>query len=258
MCKRKSSDNIEKHGDNYYIIDGRAIKSITSVLYDYFPSFDAQALADKIISSKSFDHDIKFLKYRECVSSNRRITRNNVSMKLRQNWKTRSSEGVLLHSLIEDFYNQPCKIRAKLGLVEFEHHFINFHKFTKEMKWEPLHSEWLIYSKYYDLAGSIDMVYRSPDNKLVIVDWKRCYQLYNSSDTYCKSSIEHVPNSNMYKYSVQLWLYKELIESAYDMIVGKLLLVLLHPARLDFEIRECVDMHKEVDNILAIRRVSIM
>ena len=84
------------------------------------------------------------------------------------------------------------------------------------------------------LSGSIDMVFEAPDGTLVIYDWKRCKKI-EKRNTYKKFSINperslaRIPDTNFWHYSLQLNIYKALLEKNYNKKVSGMFLVCLHP-----------------------------
>ena len=84
----------------------------------------------------------------------------------------------------------------------------------------PYRTEWMIYDTDYKLAGSIDMVYKNKDGSLNIYDWKRSKEIttinrWNQfSTTPC---IAELPDSNFWHYSLQLNIYKRIIQHVHTL-----------------------------------------
>jgi ATP-dependent exoDNAse (exonuclease V) beta subunit len=97
---------------------------------------------------------------------------------------------------------------------------------------EPFRTEWLIFHEELKLAGSIDMVYRNQDDTLMIYDWKRSKGI-SEANPFCKfaetSCIKHLPDTNYWHYSLQLNIYKTILEEKYNKQITSLYLVRLHP-----------------------------
>lgn len=118
-------------------------------------------------------------------------------------------EGTVLHNDIETYFNN--------GETENESkEFLLFKKFAEIFKSEPYRTEWLVYSENAKIIGTIDMVVKNKNNTYSIYDWKRTVNVEANSDS-------------MRRYTLQLNLYRYILESEYDMIIEGLFLLLLHP-----------------------------
>ena len=76
------------------------------------------------------------------------------------------------------------------------------------------------------------MIFENPDGTIQIYDWKRCksieYEAYGDSRA-ITPCIAHMPDSNYWHYSIQLNMYKMILEEKYGKKVTGLYLVCLHP-----------------------------
>ena len=137
-----------------------------------------------------------------------------------------SLAGTLMHYDIECYYN---KMDLNNDSIEYKY-FLNFINDYPNLN--PYRTEWMIWDKELKLAGSIDMVYLNDDDTLSIYDWKRCKEIVRNkrfeeySITEC---ISHIPNTNFWHYSLQLNVYKYIIEKNYGKKIKELCLVCLHP-----------------------------
>jgi ATP-dependent exoDNAse (exonuclease V) beta subunit len=109
-------------------------------------------------------------------------------------------------------------------------YFINFIKDHPNLK--PYRTEWTVYNEDIKISGSIDMVYKNPDDTLSIYDWKRAKGI-TRINTFNKFALTpcicHLPDSNFWHYALQLNMYKYILETKYNKIVKELYLVRLHP-----------------------------
>jgi CRISPR/Cas system-associated exonuclease Cas4 (RecB family) len=114
---------------------------------------------------------------------------------------------------------------------------------------KPYRTEWTIFDKSLKLAGSIDMVFIKENNHLMIYDWKRCKNISKTNPWWkyaITESINYLPDSNFWIYSLQLNTYKAIIEKNYGFIVDELYLVCLHPDNKTFLKIKVADLQKEV------------
>jgi len=143
------------------------------------------------------------------------------------NRDTAAQAGTKIHYDIECYYNQ---MTVDNDSVEYTY-FKNFVENTTHL--EAYRTEWTVYDTELKLAGSIDMVfYNKNDQKYYIYDWKRCKEI-KKSNGYNKYSINPVlsdlPDSNYWHYTLQLNIYKALLERNYNIKIAGCSLVCLHP-----------------------------
>jgi ATP-dependent exoDNAse (exonuclease V) beta subunit len=109
-------------------------------------------------------------------------------------------------------------------------HFLQFVINYPDLK--PYRTEWMIYDEECKIAGSIDMVYINEDGTLSIYDWKRCLTIEKTSgwNKYgIEECVNHLPDTNFWHYSLQLNIYKNILEKNYGVEISQLFLVKLHP-----------------------------
>lgn len=222
----------EENGHKYKIQGDETYTSVTGWVHKQFEEFDADKIIDKMMSSKKWPKSPYFGKTRE---------------EIKEQWATNASsvagEGTKLHHDIETFMNQPIdsdKIThanlleyyyasdKKKDSVEWEY-FLRFIKNTPHLI--PFRSEWIVFNEDIHICGTIDMVYEKADGTLMIYDWKRCKDItQNGWSKYSKTDLlQHIPDSNFWHYTLQLNMYKYIIETKYNKVVSNICLVKLHP-----------------------------
>lgn len=199
-----------------YTIDGDSnYTSVTTLCHSQFNKFDADLIINKMMNSRYWYKTKYYGKTVEEIKNEWEINRNNAAMM-----------GTKMHNDIECYYNN---IQYQNNSVEFQY-FLNF--VNDHPKLKPFRTEWMIWDKELKLAGSIDMVYMNDDNTFSIYDWKRCKKIIRNkyledySNTECLS---HIPNTNFWHYSLQLNIYKYIIEKNYGLKIKELCLICLHP-----------------------------
>ena len=113
--------------------------------------------------------------------------------------------------------------------IEFGY-FINFYRDYVHLI--PYRTEMLVYYEELKLSGSIDMLFKCEDGTFEIYDWKRCREIIKFSKFnkwMLHPAIDHLPDTNYWHYSLQLNIYKAILIKKYEMKVGNLYLVVLHP-----------------------------
>jgi len=242
--------------------------SVTTFIHKLFPSFNENKIIKSILSSKNFKPGHKYWGYD--------------AKQIKDLWETnrnkQASLGTNLHSSIENFYSPSIELVKSCDLTEIlikpnNYDFYNYYisqqinqsetnNQTKEWSYflnfvkdhyhlKPYRSEWMIYDEIHKIAGSIDMIYENDDETLSIYDWKRCASItrINNYDEFALNPlICHLPHSNFWHYSLQLNIYKFILENFYDKKVSSLYLVRLHPdaEENNYELLEVPDLQNEV------------
>ena len=97
------------------------------------------------------------------------------------------------------------------------------------------------------VAGQIDALFLDADWKLVIVDWKRVRSMRTEGYDPLRYPLEQLADCNYWIYSLQLNLYRYILETEYAFDVSRMYLAVAHPEqslprlvevpRLDAEMR---------------------
>lgn len=226
-----------------YKIDNGAEKytSVTTFIKSFFTPFDADGILQQMVRSGSFVG-----KYGDKTIED-----------VKAEWKRTGIEaaeyGTLLHESIEFFYNLQETDRADLNPkinpeYQFFRRFHREHVIPNQMK--AFRTEWYIFAEDHRIAGSIDMVYRLPNGKLCIYDWKRSKKIEYAGRKPALHPIAHLDDCNFYHYSLQLNLYKYILQSYYNFEVERLCLVFLHPNNPTYVIVEVPDLQLEIEAML--------
>jgi ATP-dependent exoDNAse (exonuclease V) beta subunit len=228
-------------GPHIYTIHGeQGYTSVTTFVHHHFPSFDSAAILDRILSSKKMS-DPSYKYYGK--------TREQILAEWDENRDKAACAGTKMHFDIECYFNQ---LPVENDSIEFQY-FRNFVADFPELK--PYRTEWMVYYEEYKLSGSIDMIFENPDGTLQIYDWKRCRSIdYESYGNACALTpcINHIPDSNFWHYSIQLNMYKTILEHKYGKKVTALYLVCLHPdnAYGNYDRIEVPILNEEIANLL--------
>ena len=105
--------------------------------------------------------------------------------------------------------------------------------------------------------GQNDFVTENQDGTLTIYDWKRSRDI-TKTNNFNKFSInpqiEHIPDSNFWHYSLQLNIYKGILERKYDKTIKDLFLVCLHPNQKNYQQLKCPNLQNEVKQLFDKRK----
>jgi ATP-dependent exoDNAse (exonuclease V) beta subunit len=251
----------EEKSHKYTILTDEESKytSVTTVIHSHFPVFDSNEIINKMFNGKNWNPSNKYWGK----------TAEEIKKQWDDNGKKVSALGTELHYNIECFMNiplEPIPCTHKDLLKEYEKENIHsisnpseewkfFLHFIKEHpNFKPYRTEWMIYDEDLKIAGSIDMVYENDDGTLKIYDWKRSKDIIkvNNFDKYALTEcISHIPDTNFWHYSLQLNIYKFILERKYNKKVTELYLVKLHPdnKRKNYELIKCADLSLEVNEL---------
>ena len=234
----------QEEGHKYWIDgDSKDLISATTFIHSFFGHFDAdKAIKDILKSEKYKDPTYKYFN----------MTYENIKKQWDDNGKKASNDGTIMHANIEHFYNG---LEVKDNSSEFKQ-FLSFYKDHPDLK--MYRTEWMIFSEVLRITGSVDAVFKNKDGTLSIGDWKRSKQIsFNSfGNKTGKFPFQHLEDCNFYHYSLQLNLYKIILEKFYNQKVKELFLVILHPDNPDEKyIKIPVDiMEKEANYLLDYRK----
>jgi ATP-dependent exoDNAse (exonuclease V) beta subunit len=222
-----------------YYIDGINDNiSVTTYIHKLFPSFDE----DKIIKNMMKGKKWKNSKYYG-------MSEEEIKKSWEDNRIEASTAGTNMHKDIELFYND---VPIDNDSVEFNY-FLKFNEAFKNTL-KPYRTEWEVFSEELKFAGSIDMIYENPNGTLQIYDWKRCKEIKKTNPFESGfEPIEHLPNSNYWHYSLQLNIYRRILQKEYGKQVTDLYLVCLHPNQTSYKRIKVPIMEAEIDDIFAHR-----
>jgi len=204
-----SSNNIflEKENHIYQLNDDPnfEFKSVTTFVGDFFEKFDAPAVASKLTVSHP--------KYKHMTAE-----------ELLAVWKKKSEYGTFVHEEIEFYINDktPPTDDRSIRAVKW----LNGYKMQSTYE---LLSEKIIYSKELNLAGTIDLLmYDQKSDSYIIIDWKTSSKIDTSSYRHKTGNHDitrNLEDCNFNHYSLQLSLYRYILENYYGLKVNNQMIV---------------------------------
>jgi ATP-dependent exoDNAse (exonuclease V) beta subunit len=211
--------------------------SVTTFVHSLFNNFNADKVIDNIIRGKNY----KKSKYYN-------LTREEIKNMWETNRKDAAEKGTKIHLDIENYYNN---IIVNNNSVEY----LYFKNFLKDNDLKPYRSEWKVWDEEYKITGTIDMVYENKDGTLMIYDWKRSKEIMRNRpfEKYSKiECISHIPDLNFWHYSLQLNIYKRILETKYNKKISKMCLVCLYPENDNYIIYEVPELCEEINDLFQI------
>ena len=277
---RDANITFEPVAHKYTIQDGRVYAttydegckppyiSVTTWIHSHFENFDADAIISRMMASPKWPLSAYYGKTREEIKAGWDKSRDEAA-----------DAGTKLHYAIECYYNrgaapEPPYNRGAAPQADTKggsgghapeyNYFINFTK-KHAADFVPYRTEWMVYDEEVRIAGSIDMLFEDPleEGALMIYDWKRSKEIKKTSGFDMKYAttecINHLPDSNFWHYSLQLNIYKAIIERNYDKKVTRLMLVCLHPNNKngDYIVVKVPDLQAEVRELFEERKKQL-
>jgi len=233
-------------GPHIYTVHGdSSFTSVTTLVHGNFAHFDADSIIDRMLkSSKMRDPNYKYY--------------NKTKKEINDMWDekrdTSSLAGTKMHYDIECYYNN-------MDVVNISDEYKYFEQFVKDFPdLTAYRTEWTVYYEELKLSGSIDMIFELPDGSLQIYDWKRCEEIvfepaFNKySTTEC---IKHLPDTNFWHYSLQLNIYRTILERKYGKTISGMYLVCLHPCNKSYQHIPVPVLDKEINDLFEFRLQQI-
>jgi hypothetical protein len=249
-----------------YTIDGvrDGWVSCTTFLHEFFGHFDADSVISKMMSSPKW----RLSKYYGMTAA-----------EIKKSWSDKgeasSTAGTRMHLDIEHFYNAMPAVPATTYSIEdgfaglaidgwtpaagTEWDYFCDYQRQHGSRFRPFRTEWLVFDDEYRVAGSVDMVYLKPDGTLAIYDWKRVEEV-RTENRFQKGfgPLTHLPDTNYWHYSIQLNVYRYIIQKHYGYIVSELALVVLHPANKSWKVVRLNFLDDEVAGMMRARAAALV
>jgi hypothetical protein len=232
--------------------------SCTGFIHEFFGHFDPKAIITKMRRGKNWATSKYFGKTDEQIMA-----------EWNANGKAASEAGTAMHLAIEQFlHGSSEQIDPKIfDTIEWKY----FMKFWNECghDLEPYRSEWEVFCDNLDktnkderkikLCGSIDMIFRrKSDGKFVIYDWKRSKEIKSENQfSSGLAPLDHLPDTNYWHYTLQLNVYKWILETYYGLEIGDLYLVIIHPDNPSYRRMRLNILHDEVEDMIECRRRAV-
>jgi hypothetical protein len=222
-----------------YYIGGHKVKtSVTSYISKFFPKFNSLVKAEQEVMKGS-------------KSKYYPMTAQDIVFLWDENGRQSMEQGKEMHKLIERHFKKDLKEN------EYSVTLAQYLNWLVESGNTQLESEFIVYNPENDIAGSIDGIYKTRDNKLKLVDFKRIESI-DTVDKYehrtAYSPITDLENCNGEKYFLQLNMYKYMLERFYGVKIDSMCLLLLHPNKNKYEEVVVPDRQEHIRRILDVQQ----
>ena len=274
-------------GPHKYTCAGQSdYTSVTTWLHSHFKPFDADAIIKKMMSNPE----------RWKKSPYYGKTPAEIKAGWDKNRDEAAAAGTEMHQCIERWASPPSPpswVKTNKDLLEYNNelnaivpdHYLNFVKDHPDLI--PYRTEWMIFDEDVRIAGSIDMTGVAPSGgypphpllgqtlptissnggswgdspqPLILYDWKRCKEIKDTNsfgEFALTDCIKHLPDTNFWQYSLQLNIYKAILEAKYEKKVAAMYLVCLHPNLPTYQLLTVPDLSEEIKALFALRKRQI-
>ena len=243
---RDKSIDLNEEMHIYTIQGDTSYLSVTTFIKSLFKPFDSDKIIDKMMQSKNWPKSKYFGKTKQAIKD-----------EWQQNGEQSSYLGTKLHLMIEYFYNNVLDKTMEFS-KEFEM-FLDFYHQNRQLV--PYRTEWLVFDEELHMAGSIDMVFKEEiDGQTYyhIYDWKRSKDIkkHNQYGQCLVHDLNHIPDSNYWHYSIQLNIYKYMLEKNYSIKIQDMFLVQFHPDKDKYYKYKVPDLVNEIEHLIKYRKLN--
>jgi len=248
-----------------YYIDGKTVSiSITGFKGMFMPDFDKDAILPGMFGAVSVfgrppkctpesldEHSIYPGKNEAYIGMTRGA--------ILQAWSNTAVTGTTVHDAIERYLDdankqwfrepnrsarlerlisgsaRPDIVRTQAATLE---NFLEFEDMWALKGWQIYRVEWQVFHEDYDLAGTIDAVYKrvnpvTQEPEYCIVDWKvsgKDFAVIQGREKRCLPPISKLDNNNLTGYFLQVHIYGKILKEKYGLNIVSYALVQLPPA----------------------------
>jgi hypothetical protein len=241
-----------------YLIDGVKYESTTGLLGEYKEKFDSQYWAKRKAKENSITVEEQLLEW-EVIN------------------KVATTKGTIIHNYIEDrLANKVFPYPDQFVFDEVGHINLRYMDVVKKKvevlmkmadsfiddiagKLLPIKSELVVGDLDYRLCGMVDQLfYNYKAKELQIWDWKTNKRLdrYSKYKKKMKGELSHLDECHINTYSLQLSVYKYIIEKNTNIKLGDCFIVWFFEDNSTYEVIKCKELSEEVKIILNKRIVN--
>lgn len=217
----RDADVVFLEEPHLYIVKGcDGYTSVTTVVHTLFPEFHEDEVISKMMAS-----------IRWPMSPYHGMLRQEIKDQWEKTRTEASSLGTAMHKNLESYYNGlPHERESKewelFAAFEADHPHLEMYR-----------TEMVVYDEQAKVAGSVDCIYRDKrDGLFCLYDYKRSKEV-KMSNSYQKGThplTAHLDDCNYNHYSIQLGIYKFLLQKHYGMQFKESFLLVLHPNQEDY------------------------
>lgn len=214
--------------------------SVTTLIHNCFPEFNADECITKMMRSRNW-HNSKYYGM--------------TSEEIKHLWKTdgnkAASTGTYMHFNIELTLNG---IIVQDNSIQYSYFTAFWKDFSEKYpQFRPYRTEQTVFYENFgknnlNLCGSIDFLLSDDDGNIIIMDWKHSKEI-KMKNPYEKGlyPFEYMDNCNYNHYTLQLNIYRHILETKYNKNVIFMMLVIFHQNQPTYQ---CIEVkHINLSNV---------
>mgnify|MGYP001351110657 CR=1 FL=1 len=196
-----------------YKVNGKNVRSVTGVTSEGVPK---KALTDWLVNTPMAEAKSQLNKLLDEGKKLDRVTLERVFLDSSQKTEKIKVDaglvGTVVHGLVEDYLKgKELPEQTDKKVIACWNTFI---KWWDKQEYTPVEIEKKIYSKNYNYAGTLDLVVKDKEGKLVLIDvktsngikrWQELKTKGLASEQVCKNKLKRKINFNMKKYEKGEW-----------------------------------------------------
>jgi ATP-dependent exoDNAse (exonuclease V) beta subunit len=232
--ERDSSIAFDDAPHVYYVRGKSGFTSVTSVVHENFEEFDSVKVAKKMSNRRDFKTSNKYEKYQQLVADSN--SPDELVELIVKSWQDNGAHqaalGTAMHRYIELHANAlPQEDDVMLEECMERQYYHAYDKKQRGLGMEPYRTEWMLWDEELQVTGSIDMIYYNTNSKTYhMVDWKRSKEIKKVGYGRGKGACDHMHDCNYTHYSLQLNIYKYLLEKNYGVKIKDMHILVFHPS----------------------------
>jgi ATP-dependent exoDNAse (exonuclease V) beta subunit len=233
-------------GPHKYYIDGVELTSATKFIGTFKPKFDTEKVATQ-------------------YATRRGLKVENVIAEWDLKRDTSTVKGSAVHDYAENWWNnKEFPYSSDKAIKEFGHDIIKesfnkckniFMKFYNDSNKNlvPVKMELVVGDEEYGIGGMVDcLFFNKKSNMLEIWDYKTNKKISNKNEygEKFKSPISHLDVCEINTYSLQLSLYKHIIQKNTNLKIGNCYLIWINEKNENYKVFKCKDLETEIKLML--------
>ena len=209
--ERDKDISFQENGHIYTIKGETGYTSCTTWVKSFFEKFDANKIIDKMMAKPDWP-----------TSKYYGMSKYQIKELWRKSGAEAAAFGTGMHQRIENYYNGSIDDSEEPEWF----YFMNFKNDHAHL--EPFRTEMMVYDEDIKICGSIDMLFINPDGTLSIYDWKFSKEIQYNSFSGKKIQPVNLEDCNVTHYSLQLNMYRIILERKYGFTIKDMNLVFMH------------------------------
>ncbi len=222
-----------------YYCDGLECISVTTLVDECFPRFDAEHWAARIAVREGVDPEVILDRWKRDADRARAL-------------------GTAMHEKIEKYYLGEDDGDSSDALRLFR-------LFAAHNRLYPFRTEWRIFDEDLGIAGTLDFLELTPGGAYNIYDWKRSKKLVEADGRIIMESpygkrglypLNNLHDTSYWHYALQLSIYRYILERKYGIPVSEMKLGVFHPECSTPWIVRVPYLRREVESVMAHRMAA--